>query len=1338
MKKCPSEREIVAFLEGRAGEGAAAIERHVDSCARCRQILSAAVAGGEIVSTESREDSVAGATGLELVREAAGRYILLQEHARGGQSRVSLVMDRYLGREVAFKQLIPRSGNDTARKSRFLREAGIASRLAHPAFVPVHEVGTRPDGSAYYTMQFVRGRTLAESLAGRKSYADRIKLLPHFVDLCQAVAYAHSQGVVHRDIKPQNVMIGEFGETVVLDWGLAKIRDEDRTEGQAGGPTTGPEMTTEGSALGTPAYMSPEQAAGKVEEIDELSDVWNLGAVLHAILTGRPPFTGKDAREVLKAVREGEREPLSRLCPQASPDLVAIADKALQHDRSRRYQSAKEVAEEVEAFLTGGRVKSYEYQTWELFRRFAARHRVPLLVSALALVALVVLGVFAYLGVVAERNRAQQAEREERLKTAELLWQSAGDALGREDMLEAYARLRESLEIRDSGAARGLWNRLVRHPLLWKKTLNNPVYSVALTPDGRTIAASGHGGLLVLMDASSQRIRALEGHRGGVSAVAVSPDGRWLASAGEDKAVRLWEISTGELVRVLSGHDHRIHSLAFGPEGRILISAGRDRTARIWDPASGKTIRVLARQTHSIMDLAVCPDGRTIVTGGGDHTVRLWDQSTGEQLRILKGHTLPVMDVACSPAGGRVASAGKDGTVRIWDAKTGRPEKILDGHTQGVYRVAFSPDGALLASGGQDRSVRIWDPISGKPLGIVGTHDDLVRALAFHPDGRAIVSGGIDRTVRLFNLFPEGERRVQRGHAGLVYDVVFHPGGDLLASSGRDGTVRIWDLSRGQERNRYLDQKETVYLVRFSPDGKRLASAGMDLKIRLRNLATGRVEKTLSGHKRTIRSIAFSPDGRLLASGGDEQAVRLWSAQSGAMTATLGDELVGILGLDFSRDGNLLAASVFYSEKSVCVWDLKSRKLVHKFPAGEELFYSVSFRPDGKAVAAVSENGKVMVWPVSPDAGIPPEGRRLGAVGMRCQDIGYSPDGRRLAITCSDGCVRIWDRDAPSGSQEPGVFVAHREEANRLDISKDGRLMATAGDDETVRVWTFAEGRLRPFWRASALLKSPSGDVEMYSHRGWRTVGGESESQPTEDSTGWRRAAQASVRAVSSPDGERLCILNDGGRVDLWHPPTDRLVAGETYKAPGALQATPEGCHVLEGRILNLLGPGGSRRIGEMKSGTTAALATRRRIIQGHKSGRVDVVPAQKSHGPELSLKQTPANQVTAIAEGPRGMIIAGFGNGEFGIWEPDTGSKIDSASLHGSVTHLLPDGDKLYVVTELGDSIVWDLGVFHADYCELMGQIWKKVPVIWEAGRPVVRPPPITHLCASKWSPAP
>jgi tetratricopeptide (TPR) repeat protein len=339
-------------------------------------------------------------------------YAVEGEFARGGMGRILSARDRRLGRTVALKELQAAAAPPSAR--RFVREALVTARLQHPAIVPIYEAGRWPDGIPFYAMKLVSGQSLDALLrATEGGLAGRLALLPHLLAVAEAVAYAHSQHIVHRDLKPANVLVGGFGETVVVDWGLAKDLAAPATGDDAPSPALGAgldgESTVAGTVLGTPAYMAPEQARG--EAVDERADVYALGAMLYYLLTGTPPRSGTTVREVLVAAASERPRPVTEREPGAPPDLAAIVEKAMEPEAGRRYPTARELAEDLRRFQTGQLVSAHRYSPRELVRRWARQHRAALTVAAvlgLALATAVIVGFLA----VRRQARIAEAERD--------------------------------------------------------------------------------------------------------------------------------------------------------------------------------------------------------------------------------------------------------------------------------------------------------------------------------------------------------------------------------------------------------------------------------------------------------------------------------------------------------------------------------------------------------------------------------------------------------------------------------------------------------------------------------------------------------------------------------------------------------------------------------------------------------------------------------------------------------------------------------------------------------------------------------------------------------------
>jgi len=1102
---CLEPEEIEDFLAGRLAE-VEAFEAHLDGCADCRELVAVLVqdsdrgpdASGPDVSGSGAGGPGAGGPGAHglgpgelsavriadtltdafvmggedgdagvdpsmwqsLIDEAPGRYHLLGEQGFGGQARVLAVYDSFTRREIALKELTPSGeGRDRLRTLRFIREARLAGQLNHPAIVQIHEMGRRPDGRLYYTMPMVRGITLTKAIADCKALTDRIALLDRFVDMCQGIAHAHSRGVVHRDLKPENVMLGEFGETVILDWGLAKLKDEPEPEpetelrrsAELSNEVDTEGLTADGTAVGTPSYMSPEQALAQHDQVDEQTDVWGLGAVLHEILTGRPPFVAPTAADVVRQVMRDPVRPVREAAPETPPELAAIVGKALQREKPDRYADVRALGADVSAFLVGRRVTSYGYSSWELLRLFARRNRGVLaavgLVLTVIVIALVVL-TFAYSRERRARADAAQAltradaaraqERQERL-AAELHLAQAylfkADRLAREkDYLSAEVYAAASLLHNpghpgsrhfDAGFSRRfpLSARLEARAASklqlrrfseitgrqWSVNFGSSVHRVAFSPSGEQLALACADRRVRLLDAADGRVlRELKGHGKPVVAVAYSPDGRQLASASRDRTLRLWNVRTGALVRTFRGHTRPVYRLAYSPDGQLLASAGMDGRIVLWSTADGSRVRVLTGHRAEVKGVAFSPDGKQLASASSDRTVRLWEVATGKTTQTFDDYRGAVTAAVYSADGQRLASVSRDSTVRIRDLKRGRLQFVFQEKDAGYLDVSFWSQRQRLVAAQTDGVIRVFDASTGRLRTSVKAHAGLVSSLAVSPDGRRVASAGQDGYVKVWSLATSSRTPAEfAGHRELVFGVAFSPDGRRLASGSLDGTVRLWRTSDGAALKRLVGHREEVTKVAFSPNGRWLASASKDGSVALWDSASGERRHVLKGHRDMVYGVAFSPDNRRLASGGLDGTVR--------------------------------------------VWDVATGESVHVLKPPGHLAFSVAYSPDGRRLATASSDRAVTLFDAK-------TGRKLRTlVGQRDYVTGVAFIGdRQLASGGKDGLVMVWDL----GSGKPRLTLrGHRAWVNSVKVSPDRRYVASASDDRTVRIWSVATGR---------------------------------------------------------------------------------------------------------------------------------------------------------------------------------------------------------------------------------------------------------------------------------------
>jgi tetratricopeptide (TPR) repeat protein len=406
------------LLAGRLDASARSqVEAEIGRCRRCAALVAEVARGGSMLHVEPdhtpapddarRVDGPPDEPGDDRV----ARYLLGDEIARGGMATILGAFDRRLTRSIAIKRL---ERDDSSLAARFAREIRITASLQHPGIVPVYDSGSLPDGQPFYAMRHVQGATLEQAILECHTDRDRLGLVVPVLAAAEAVAYAHERGIIHRDLKPSNILVGPFGETVVIDWGLARIDGGPLDDAPGAEPADDPLTTSWGSILGTPRYMAPEQARG--EPATRRSDVYALGAILYHVLAGAPPVAGDDVHAILERAARAEVRPLAEAAPGLPGDLIAIVQRAMAIEPERRYASAGELAADLRRFQTGQLVGAYSYSRGDLARRFVRRHRGAVALTALFTLFLALGAALSFRRIVAESEQAKmeraRAERE--------------------------------------------------------------------------------------------------------------------------------------------------------------------------------------------------------------------------------------------------------------------------------------------------------------------------------------------------------------------------------------------------------------------------------------------------------------------------------------------------------------------------------------------------------------------------------------------------------------------------------------------------------------------------------------------------------------------------------------------------------------------------------------------------------------------------------------------------------------------------------------------------------------------------------------------------------------
>jgi WD40 repeat protein/serine/threonine protein kinase len=997
-----------------------------------------------------------------------GPYKLLEQIGEGGMGTVYVAEQKQpVRRTVALKVIKP--GMDTREViARFEAERQALAMMNHPSIAKVLDAGATAAGRPYFVMELVKGTPITEFCDQQKlATRERLQL---FVTLCQAVQHAHQKGLIHRDLKPGNVLI-EVHDVApvpkVIDFGVAKAIGQQLTEATLHTGFT--------QMVGTPLYMSPEQAGQSSLDVDTRSDVYSLGVLLYELLTGATPFdketlakAGYD--EMRRMIREDvppcPSQRASTLAAKAHPtasqqrgaadrqrigalrgDLDWIVMKALEKDRARRYESASAFAADVQRYLDDQSVQACPPSAWYRFRKFARRNKAGLL-SASGVVLAVSVAVAVSTALI---WRAHEHERHEAYRQRITL---AHHDLLADNLAAALRRLRVCPE-----DLRGWeWDYLMRlckvDPLVIRDKDKTEFYGLAFSPDGEQLASAGGDGTIRIWDSRTGKVvKWFPAHKGRVSSVAFHRDGKHLASRGADKTVKVWDLTTTDEAVFTKPCDEisfGAYTVAFSPDGRLL-AWGSDKVVKVWDWKQRQILHnLLGHDFHSI-PVAFSRDGRLATASFRGEGVKVYDPETGVPLLAID-HDVPVGALAFTPDGKWLASASRRGPVILWDSRTGAVRQTFDLHTGNVECVAISPDGRYVASGGEDKRVRVWDVTTGRNEEVLGLHGhtDKCWCVAFSPDGRRLASGSSDGTIRIWDATPlKGDEHQEirtLDHGDEVRTVRFSPDGLSVASGGDGYVAKVWDAQTGLLTTEFPGHKDPsggyvpVFCLAWHPKGHRIASSSVDT-VRVWDARTG-VEK-IPPLGPTEHAVAFSPGGRYLVTGDGLGAVQVWDGGTGDPVGTLDIHRQSIGSVVFSRDGDLLASAS--RDGTVKVWDAK--RLDKEYL-------------DGK-----------------PEPCIPPIQARVPGPGV---NIAFSPDGRRLATGGEKNTVIIWD--VQTGDEILNLWGEHSGEVYAVAFSPldDGRLIATAGEDSAVKIWNSHTGDLIHSFRGheglvSSLSFSPDG-----------------------------------------------------------------------------------------------------------------------------------------------------------------------------------------------------------------------------------------------------------------------
>ncbi|MEO8425793.1 MAG: WD40 repeat domain-containing serine/threonine-protein kinase [Verrucomicrobiota bacterium] len=956
-----------------------------------------------------------------------GDYELLEEIARGGMGTVFKARQVTLNRMVALKLISAGVLSSHANIKRFKAEAEAAAALDHPNIVPIYETGEH-DGQHFFSMALIDGPTLGEAL-GRKPMPAR-RAAQTVVTVARAVHFAHQRGVLHRDLKPSNILLDAQGEPHLTDFGLAKFIQKDST------------LTHTNAVLGTPAYMSPEQARGDTKAVTTAADVYGLGAVLYETLTGTPPFGGGTSLETIRQVLDEEPRRPSFFNAGVDRDLETICLKCLEKEPTRRYGSSEALAEDLERWLRQEPILARPASTWE--KAFKWIRRKPSLAGALAAALLLLLIVAIGSPIAAYQiNQARKAEAAERQR-AEAQTLKVQQNSYAADMALAQKTIEEG----DLGRARGL---LLDHlPAAGQSDLRGFEWRYFW---GRC---------------RGDEITTITTNKGANWHISLSPDDRLLASGR-----RLWDLQSGSISQTLATNES---VLAFAPRGQILLLNDAVKGLKRRDLASGK--EWLMAPDQFITPIEFSPSGRWMGTGrhivdnngvGTDGNLSVWDTTTWERFAVVTNiffdGRLP-RALAFSPDEKLLIavvgqSLGGAGELRCFRVPSMESVLMPANAARNLGCVVFAPDGREFFTGDWNGDVRVWDAVTFRELEErrrVRHHRTWIGALAFLPGTQKLVSVSADRCIHIWEPYGREPVTTLRGHTGEIGAMASTRDGSMIFTAASDKTIKRWEPLRARRTETLPNTGSSIHFAGLSADSQTVATVSDGALVLWK---TGNQGQQLSQQTTAIRGlpalpehpglgsgmVAVSPDLKWLAITHTKGPLELWDVELN-QRHVLADELDSLVYANFSPDSRLLA---FRRGTNVAIFDMAKRREQALIPGIGDWVSPFMFATQA-GVLGIGRSRHVLLWATDREGPI----REIPIRQDEPISFALSADGQRLAVGYADDSFTL--HDCRTGKQEGDPIPAHLSGIVLLCFSPDGRTLATT-TQRSLKFWNLATRR---------------------------------------------------------------------------------------------------------------------------------------------------------------------------------------------------------------------------------------------------------------------------------------
>ncbi len=587
------------------------------------------------------------------------------------------------------------------------------------------------------------------------------------------------------------------------------------------------------------------------------------------------------------------------------------------------------------------------------------------------------------------------------------------------------------------------------------------VNSVAFSPNdqyAQYIVSGSRDKTVKLWDSSNQtlvHVHTFDGHQDSVNSVAFSPDGQYIVSGSSDNTVKLWDIENQKLLYTFEGHEFFVNSVAFSPDSQYIVSGSSDNTVKLWDINNKKLVHTFEGHKDSVNSVVFDPDGQYIVSGSDDNTIKLWDVENQVLLQTINSHEAAVISVDFSPDGKYIVSGSYDKTVKLWDVDNKKLVYSFNEYKGAIKSVSFSPDGQYIISGSNDKKLKLWHVEDQVLLHTYDAHESEVNSVGFSPDSKYIVSGSDDKKMKLWDADNKVFLHTFKGHKSRVNSVAISPDGQYIVSGSRDKTVKLWDVEDRVLLHTFDGHGHTLSVnsVAISPDGQYIVSGSRDKTVKLWDVEDRVLLHTFDGHKSEVNSVAFSPDGQYIVSGSLDKTVKLWDVKNQVLLHTFNghEEAIifngheeAIISVDFSPDGQYIVSGSL--DKTVKLWDVKNKVILHTFNGHESGVNSVSFSPDSQYIVSGSLDKTVKLWDVKNKVIL----HTFNGHKEKVNSVAFSPDGQYIVSGSYDKTVKLWD---VKNKVILHTFDGHESGVNSVAFSPDGQYIVSGSSDQKMKLW---------------------------------------------------------------------------------------------------------------------------------------------------------------------------------------------------------------------------------------------------------------------------------------------